>query len=190
MAVVDGASLEVKRGELTILVGPSGAGKTTLARLVAGVEELDAGEIFFDGRLIHKLPPPDRKVGLVFQDDSLWPAMTIAENVGHALRWKGVDRAERKSRVEALLSLVRLDALAERRPDQLSPSQRLRAELARAMVLEPEFLIIDDPFSRVSPRDRPEIREDFRSLAHSSETTILILTSDPTECSVSPTAWW
>src|SRR6476659_6710022 len=85
VAVVDGASLELSPGEFTLLLGPSGAGKTTLARLIAGLERVDDGEIYFDGRMVHKLPPQERKVGVVFQDDALWPRMTVAENVGYGL---------------------------------------------------------------------------------------------------------
>ena len=89
VAVVDEASLEIRPGELTYVLGPSGAGKTTLARLVAGLEPLDDGEIYFDDRIVHKLPPQERRVGLVFQDDALWPRLTVAENVGYALEGPG-----------------------------------------------------------------------------------------------------
>jgi len=103
VAVVDGASMEVRPGEISFVLGPSGAGKTTLARLVAGLESLDDGEIYFDGRLVHGLPPQDRRVGLLFQDDALWPHRTVAENVGYPLQVRGVPRRDRRARVAEAL---------------------------------------------------------------------------------------
>src|SRR5579863_4990158 len=114
VAVVDGASLELRPGELAYLLGPSGSGKTTLARVVAGLETLDDGEIFFDERVIHKLPPKDRKVGLVFQEDAFWPRLTVAENVGYGLKIHGMSRAERRERVGEVLTNLRIDSLADK----------------------------------------------------------------------------
>jgi ABC-type Fe3+/spermidine/putrescine transport system ATPase subunit len=181
VAVVDHASLEVRPGELAFLLGPSGAGKTTLARLVAGLEEPDEGEIYFEGRIIHTLPALERKVGVVFQDDALWPHLTVAENVGYGLRVRGVARRDRRQRVEEVLGMVGIDSLADKRPQALAPSQRLRAALARAMVIEPELLILDEPMARLEPRARPEFRDELRRLHAETETTTLVLTSDPRE---------
>ncbi len=181
VAVVDGASLEIRPGELTFLLGPSGSGKTTLARLVAGLLPLDDGEIYFDGRLVHDQPPQARRVGMVFQDDALWPDWTVAENVGYPLKVRGVGRRDRKVQVANALGSARLDSLAQKRPDELSGLQRQRVALARALVLEPDLLILDDPLGRLEDRVRGEFRDEIRRVVAEAETTTLILTSDARE---------
>ncbi len=181
VAVVDGASLELNPGELTILLGPSGAGKTTLARLIAGLELLDDGEIYFDGRMVHALPPQQRKVGMVFQDDALWPRLTIAENIGFGLAARGASKVERREKVGEALNLLRIDTLAKRRPDELSASQRQRAALARALADKPELLILDDPLGRLESRVRDEIRDEVRRVQAETGLTTLFLSNDPRE---------
>ena len=181
VAVVDHASLEIRPGELAFLLGPTGSGKTTLARIVAGLERADEGEIYFDGRVIHTLPPADRRVGMVFEDDALWPHWTVAENVGYGLRVRGIVRRERRERVAEVLGLVGIDSLADKRPDSLSSLQKLRVALARALVIEPELLIIDEPLAHLEPRSKAEFRDALRRLHAETETTTLVLTSDPRE---------
>ena len=112
VAVVDGASLEIPPGELTFLLGPSGAGKTTLPRLVAGLDTLDEGEIFFDDRVMNVVPAQERKVGLVFQDDALWPRLSVADNIGYGLKVQRMPRAERRERVAEAMGALRIDSLA------------------------------------------------------------------------------
>jgi ABC-type Fe3+/spermidine/putrescine transport system ATPase subunit len=181
VAVVDGASLEVEPGALTCVLGPSGAGKTTLARLIAGLEPLDDGEIFFDGRVIHTLPAPERRVGFVFQDDALWPRLSVAENVGYALSVQRRPRAERRERVAEALNTLRIDSLAEKRPDELSGLQRQRVSLARALAANPELLILDEPTGRLEARVRDEFRDEIRRIHAETELTTLLLTHDPRE---------
>lgn len=181
VAVVDGASLEIRPGELTFILGPSGSGKTTLARLVAGLEPLDDGEIYFDGRLVHEVPPQHRRVGLVSQDESLWPHLTVEENLGYPLKVRGVARRERRAQVADALGSARLDTLAGKRPAELSGLQRQRVALARALVLEPDLLILDDPLGRLEVRVRDEFVEEIRRVVSESETTTLVLTSDARE---------
>ena len=181
VAVVDGASMEVRPGELSFVLGPSGSGKTTLARLIAGLEPLDDGEIYFDGRLVHEIPPQARRVGLVFQEDALWPHLTVAENLAYPLKIRGVPRRDRKAQVSEALGAARLDTLAGKRPDQLSGLQRQRVALARALVLEPDLLILDDPLGRLEARVRDEFLDEIRRVVAEVEVTTLILTSDARE---------
>ncbi|WP_422929880.1 ABC transporter ATP-binding protein [Singulisphaera sp. PoT] len=180
-SVVDGASLEIPPGELTFLLGPSGAGKTVLARLIAGLDRLDAGEIYFDQRLVHNLPPASRRVGLVFQDDALWPLMTVADNVAYPLRLLGQTRLERRDRVAEMLSVMRIDSLAAKLPGQLSPLQRQRVALARALVTRPELLILDEPLGRLENRVRDEFREEIRRVHAEEDISTLVLTNDARE---------
>jgi ABC-type Fe3+/spermidine/putrescine transport system ATPase subunit len=181
IAAVDGASLELSPGEMTYVLGPRGAGKTTLARLVAGLEQLDDGEIYFGDRMVHRLPAHERRVGMVFEDLGLWPALTVQGNVGYPLKVKKVARLDRRRRVSEILSALRIDSLAGRRPSQLTPQQRLRAALARALVTEPELLVLDAPLALLDPRVRDECREDLRRVHLEAAVTILVLTDDPAE---------
>lgn len=177
VAVVDGASLEIRPGELTFLLGPSGAGKTTLARLAAGLERPDQGEVFFDDRVVNPLPPHERRVGFVFQDDALWPRLTVAENVGYALKLQHLARAERRERVAETLGALRIDSLADRYPDALSGLQRQRVALARALAPRPVFLILDEPLGPLEARVRDEFRDEFRRLHAETEVTTLVITN-------------
>jgi ABC-type Fe3+/spermidine/putrescine transport system ATPase subunit len=181
VAVVDGASLEIEPGEITCLLGPSGAGKTTLARLLAGLEAPDDGELYFDERLVNGVSPQERRVGMVFQDDALWPGMTVAENVGYGLAVRKVSRSERRERVAEALGALRIDSLASKHPDELSGSQRQRAALARALASRPELLILDDPLGRLEPRVRDEVRDELRRLHAETGLTTLVLACDPRE---------
>src|SRR3974377_618490 len=122
VAAVDGASLEIAPGELFCLLGPSGAGKTVLARLVAGLECRADGEIYSKERIVHALPPHERRVGLVFPDFALWPGMTVAENVAYPIKLAGLKGPERRQRVGETLTTLRIDSLAGKRPEHLSPA--------------------------------------------------------------------
>jgi ABC-type Fe3+/spermidine/putrescine transport system ATPase subunit len=178
VAVVDNASLELAAGEMTVVLGPAGAGKTTLARLIAGLESLDDGEIYFDSRLVHRLPAHERRVGMVFQDDALWPRLTVAENVAYSLKVQKVPRGERRDRVGEALNLQRIDTLAGKLPEELTPLQRRRVALARALAGRPELLILDEPLGRLEPRARDEFRQDCRRTLAEGGVTTLLLTND------------
>ncbi|MDX2038728.1 MAG: ABC transporter ATP-binding protein [Isosphaeraceae bacterium] len=175
---LDGATLDVRPGELTVVLGPGESGKTTLARAIVGLETLDEGEIYFDGRVMHDQPIARRKVGLVPQGSALWPHWSVAENVAHGLRLRGTARRERRTRVSEVMSAVGIDSLADQRPDSLSDLQRRRVALARALAIEPDLLVLDDPFHGLDGRARGEFRDEIRARAVEAEVTTLILTSD------------
>jgi ABC-type Fe3+/spermidine/putrescine transport system ATPase subunit len=181
VAVVDGASFEAIPGELTVLLGPSGAGKSVVARVLAGLETPDEGEIYIDGRVVNAVPPQGRKVGLVFQDDSLWPHLTVAENVGFGLKVQKVPKRDRRRRVGEALEKTRIDTIAGRRPDELTPLQRQRAALARALVVAPTVLVLDEPFGRLEGRGRDDFRDEVRRLVADGPATVVLLTRDPRE---------
>jgi ABC-type Fe3+/spermidine/putrescine transport system ATPase subunit len=181
IAAVDGASLELRPGEMTYVLGPVGAGKTTLARLVTGLERPDDGEIYFGDRMVQSLPAHERKAGLVFQDLGLWPGLTVIDNVGYSLKIQKIARTERRRRVAEALTSLRIDSLAGRRPDQLSALQRLRTALARALVSQPELLVLDEPLGTLDPRTREDFWEDLRRIHTEAGVTSLVLTDDPVE---------
>lgn len=181
VSAVDGASLEIRPGERLAMLGPSGAGKTALARLIAGLDEPDSGEVRFEGRSLAGVPAHQRRVGFLPQEDALWPHRTVAENVGYGLKFKGLGRRERRIRVAEAMEAARIDGLADRRPDALTPLQRQKVALARALVVEPELLLLDEPMARLDPRHRPELRDEIRRVHAETETTTLILTADPRE---------
>ncbi len=181
IAAVDGASLELRPGEMTYVLGPAGAGKTTLARLVTGLEVIDDGEIYFGDRMAQSLPAHDRKAGLVFQDLGLWPGLTVAENVSYPLKIQKIARADRRKRVEETLTALRIDSVAGRRPAKLSAVQRLRTALARALVSQPELLVLDEPLGTLDPRNREDFWDDLRRIHAEAGVTTLALTNDPVE---------
>jgi ABC-type Fe3+/spermidine/putrescine transport system ATPase subunit len=181
VAAVDGASLELRPGEMTYVLGPVGAGKTTLARLVTGLESPDYGEIYFGDRLVHTVPPHEREVGMVFQDLGLWPGLTVQENVGYPLKIQKLARLERRRRVGEMLSALRIDSLAGRRPEGLTAQQKLRTALARALVTQPSFLVLDEPLGSLEPRAREECWDDLKRVHAEAGVTVLVFTDDALE---------
>ncbi len=178
---VDGVCLALLPGERMVVLGPSGAGKTALARLIVGLDDPDSGEIRFDGRSLSGIPAHQRRIGFVPRDDALWPHRTVAENVGYGLKLKRVGRRERRMRVAEALSAARIDSLSERHPESLSPLQRHKVALARALIVEPELLLWDEPMAPLDPRYRAEFRDEIRRVHAEHETTTILLTSDPRE---------
>ena len=174
-------AFSIDRGECCCLLGPSGCGKTTLLRIVAGLERADQGEIFFRGKRMEKVPCHKRNFGLMFQDFALFPHRNVFQNVSFGLEMKGVDRAEMKQRVEAMLDLVGLSGYRNRGVDELSGGERQRVALARTLVVEPDLLMLDEPLASLDRRLRDRLLEDVRCIIHKVGVTTIFVTHDQHE---------
>jgi sulfate transport system ATP-binding protein len=179
--VIDDLSFEVKPGELGALLGPSGGGKSTILRIIAGLERADSGQVLLDDRRVDHLHARDRDVGFVFQQYALFRHMTVAENIAFGLLVRGEKRSARAVRVEELLHLVGLEGLGSRLPAQLSGGQRQRVALARAIAPRPRLLLLDEPFGAVDAKVREELRRWLRSLHDELHTTSIFVTHDQEE---------
>jgi len=175
------ASLQVRRGELMTLLGPSGCGKTTLLNLVAGFLPPDSGDIAIDGARVTDLPTWRREIGMTFQNYALFPHMTVASNVGYGLRARRLPREEIAGRVAAVLDLVRLSGLEDRRPRQLSGGQQQRVALARALVVRPKVLLLDEPFSALDRNLRASMQVELRDIQRKLGVTTIFVTHDQSE---------
>jgi sulfate transport system ATP-binding protein len=178
---LDGVSVEVETGSLTALLGPSGSGKSTLLRVIAGLETPDAGTVFIGGKNVTGRAPQERGVGFVFQHYAAFKHMTVHDNVAFGMKIRKRSRAEIRERVDHLLELVQLQGLAERYPAQLSGGQRQRMGLARALAVDPEVLLLDEPFGALDARVRSELRAWLRRLHDETRTTTVIVTHDQEE---------
>ncbi|PYN36535.1 MAG: ABC transporter ATP-binding protein [Candidatus Rokuibacteriota bacterium] len=189
LAAVAGLSLEVEPGELVSLLGPSGCGKTTTLRLVAGFLQPEAGEVWVGERCLSSrssvVPPERRRMAMIFQSYALWPHMTVAQNVAYGLRFKsGVTRADRERRVAEMLRVVQLAGYEPRYPGELSGGQQQRVAVARALVVEPEILLLDEPLSNLDANLREEMRFEIRRLHETFGITTLYVTHDQAEAMV------
>ncbi len=178
---LDDVSLNVPAGSLTALLGPSGSGKSTLLRVIAGLEKADTGEVFIAGTEATKLPPHRRDVGFVFQHYAAFKHMTVAKNVAFGLEIRKRPKDEVRKRVAELLNLVQLDGFGDRYPAQLSGGQRQRMALARALAVEPEVLLLDEPFGALDARVRSELRAWLRRLHDEMHVTTVFVTHDQDE---------
>ena len=184
-AAVADVSLRVEHGQLVCLLGPSGCGKTTTLRLIAGFIEPSAGEIVVGGKVLSSpqrtVPPEGRNMSMIFQSYALWPHMTVAENVAYGLKIRKLDKATIDARLKAILSTARLEALADRYPGELSGGQQQRVSLARALVVEPETLLLDEPLSNLDANLREEMRFEIRRLHDQYRYTTVYVTHDQAE---------
>ncbi|TMJ26992.1 MAG: ABC transporter ATP-binding protein [Alphaproteobacteria bacterium] len=182
---VDNVSLLIGHGQLVCLLGPSGCGKTTTLRLIAGFIEPSAGEIAVGSKVLstpqRTVPPEGRNMSMIFQSYALWPHMTVAENVAYGLRIRKMDKATIESKLQAILSTTHLEALAERYPGELSGGQQQRVSLARALVVEPETLLLDEPLSNLDANLREEMRFEIRRLHDRYRYTTVYVTHDQSE---------
>ena len=180
-AALAGVSLELPAGELFTLLGPSGCGKTTLLRIVAGLLEPDAGSIAFDGVAVDSVPPYERNIGVVFQSYAIFPHLTVRQNIAYGLRARGMDAAGMAAKVVEAARLVQLESLLDRMPAALSGGQQQRAVLARALVIEPRLLLMDEPLSNLDARLRVQMRTLVRRLHRELGITTLYVTHDQEE---------
>jgi ABC-type Fe3+/spermidine/putrescine transport system ATPase subunit len=179
--VVDHLSLDVADGEFLTLLGPSGCGKTTTLRAIAGLVEIDAGQIYFDDRLMNDVPPHRRSTALVFQSYALFPHMTVGQNIAFGLRMRGIARRERDQAVADAMAMVNLQGLTDRKPGQLSGGQQQRVALARAIVTRPDILLFDEPLSNLDAKLRERLRIEIRELQRRVGITSVYVTHDQAE---------
>ncbi|MGI6851014.1 ABC transporter ATP-binding protein [Mesorhizobium sp. 1B3] len=181
LAAADNIDLDILEGEFLTLLGASGCGKTTLMRMIAGFETVTSGKILIDGKDVTDLAPRQRNLGMVFQQYSLFPHMTIAENVSYGLRARRTNAAEITKRVAEMLDLVQLPHLAERKPPQLSGGQQQRVALARALAVRPSVLMLDEPLGALDQKLREQLQEELRRLHRETGSTFLFVTHDQEE---------
>jgi ABC-type Fe3+/spermidine/putrescine transport system ATPase subunit len=177
----DDVDLSLGRGEFFTLLGPSGSGKSTLLRLIAGLERLDSGSIYVDGREVQGVPPWQRGLGMVFQHYALFPHMDVGQNVAYGLRLQRVARGAAQERVGALLRLVGLEGAEKRRVTLLSGGEQQRVALARALATEPPILLLDEPLGALDEKIRREMQVELKSIQRRSGTTFLYVTHDQEE---------
>ena len=178
---VDNVSLEIKSGELFFLLGASGCGKTTILRIIAGFYRPDHGSVRFGDRDITSLPPQKRNTGMVFQNYALWPHLKVFQNVEYGLNIRKVGREEKAARVNKALETVQMHAYRDRLPNQLSGGQQQRIALARALVIEPDVLLFDEPLSNLDAKLRLEMRREIKRIHRTTGITTIYVTHDQKE---------
>ncbi len=181
MRVIHGLNLTVADGELVSLLGPSGTGKTTVLKAVAGLIRPQAGEVMIDGRSVAGVPPERRSAVMVFQKPLLFPFMNVAQNIDFGLRMQGLGRAESRTRIRSILELTGLAGLERRKVHEISGGQQQRVALARALVLQPSILLLDEPLSSLDANLRQQMRELIRDLQAHTRITTLLVTHDQSE---------
>lgn len=180
-AALDGVSITVAAGSFAVLLGPSGCGKTTCLRIIAGLEQPDAGAVLLDGRDVTSLPPAQRGLAMVFQSYALFPHLTVAENILFGLRARRVPPAERRARLADAAAMLGLDRLLDRRPSQLSGGQQQRVALGRAVVAQARLCLMDEPLSNLDAQLRADMRREILALQRRLGMTMVYVTHDQTE---------
>ena len=180
-AVLDNISLEISKGEFITLLGSSGCGKTTTLRIIAGLEQPDAGSVWLDGREVTGLEPNQRDVNTVFQNYALFPHMNVAENIGYGLKLKKVPKSEIKKKVSQMLELVQLEGYEKRKPSELSGGQKQRVAIARALVNNPEVLLLDEPLGALDLQLRRAMQIELKHLQKKLGITFIYITHDQEE---------
>ena len=178
---VDHIDLDIKDGEFLTLVGPSGCGKSTALRLVAGLEKVTSGNVYIDGKLVNHIPPQERNISMVFQSYALFPHMSVEANLAFGLKIKKRTLKEKTEKVGWVLELLGLKGMERRLPKELSGGQRQRVALGRALVLEPDVLLLDEPLSNLDAKLRLRMRTELKRLHKKIKTTIIYVTHDQAE---------
>ncbi|HTM81652.1 ABC transporter ATP-binding protein [Asticcacaulis sp.] len=181
LCVFENLSLTIGTGEFFVILGPSGCGKTTLLRLIAGLEKVDGGEIWLNGRAIHNQAAGDRGVAMVFQDYALYPHMTVSENLAFGLRNMGVPTVEIAARIADTAKILAIEPFLDKRPSKLSGGQQQRVALGRALVKKPDLLLMDEPLSSLDPALRLRTRRELAQLSRSLSATVVMVTHDQVE---------
>ena len=180
-AVLDNISLEISKGEFITLLGSSGCGKTTTLRIIAGLEQPDAGSVWLDGREVTGLEPNQRDVNTVFQNYALFPHMNVAENIGYGLKLKKVPKSEIRKKVSQMLELVQLEGYEKRKPSELSGGQKQRVAIARALVNNPKILLLDEPLGALDLQLRRAMQIELKHLQKKLGITFIYITHDQEE---------
>lgn len=178
---VENINLCVKEHELLTLLGPSGCGKTTILRAIGGFNQIDFGRILLDGKEIQDLQPEKRPTGMVFQSYNLWPHMTIYENMAFGMQIRKCPKEQIKKEIQKMLELVRMDGSEKKYPSQLSGGQQQRIAIARALVLKPSLLLLDEPFSALDAKIRGQMREELKRIQREAGLTVMFVTHDQEE---------
>ncbi|MBS7701610.1 MULTISPECIES: sn-glycerol-3-phosphate ABC transporter ATP-binding protein UgpC [unclassified Chelatococcus] len=176
-----GVSVDIEDGEFVVLVGPSGCGKSTLLRMIAGLEDISAGEIGIGNRVVNEIAPKDRDISMVFQNYALYPHMTVAQNMSFSLKLKGVPKTEIKQKVDRAAHILGLEKLLDRRPRQLSGGQRQRVAMGRAIVRDPQVFLFDEPLSNLDAKLRVQMRAEIKEMHQRLKTTTIYVTHDQVE---------
>jgi ABC-type sugar transport system ATPase subunit len=179
--VLKAINLNIEDGEFVVFVGPSGCGKSTLLRIICGLEEVTDGTIAMAGEVVNDVSPADRGIAMVFQNYALYPHMTVAENMGYALRLAGIDDKNIRSRVNTAAQVLRLDALLDRKPRELSGGQRQRVAIGRAIVRDPRLFLFDEPLSNLDAALRVDMRAEIAALKERLGSTMIYVTHDQVE---------
>ncbi|CAI9399208.1 sn-glycerol-3-phosphate import ATP-binding protein UgpC [Pleomorphomonas sp. T1.2MG-36] len=181
VSVIHGVDIDIRHGEFVVLVGPSGCGKSTLLRMIAGLENISAGTIAIDDRVVNHLEPKDRDIAMVFQNYALYPQMTVAQNMSFALELAKVDKATIRKKVDAAAAILGLEPLLGRKPAQLSGGQRQRVAMGRAIVRNPKVFLFDEPLSNLDAKLRVAMRAEIKGLHQRLGTTVVYVTHDQIE---------
>ena len=181
MDVLKEVSISVGDGDFLVLLGPSGCGKSTLLNMIAGLEEITAGEIRIAGEVVNDLSPKDRDIAMVFQSYALYPTMTVRQNIEFGMKIRGVPAAERAKATQAAADMLQMSHLLDRRPSQLSGGQRQRVAMGRAVVREPKLFLFDEPLSNLDAKLRVDMRTEIKRLHQRLGTTIVYVTHDQIE---------
>ena len=178
---VNETSLNVEKGEFVVFVGPSGCGKSTLLRMIAGLEDITAGEIVLDGSIINTIDPSERDVAMVFQNYALYPHMTVYNNMAYGLKNRGISKQEIEDKVNEVAKLLEIDPYLSRKPSMLSGGQRQRVAMGRAIVRNPKIFLFDEPLSNLDAKLRNQMRLEIKKLQRQMGVTSIFVTHDQTE---------